>query len=637
MTETDPKSGSKRRITDKNLDTLDEEESIAGKNISGFILKKLISKGASGLIFHAVREADDHEVAFKILKPIHMSDPIQIRRFEQEKELLKKINHPNLVQFVDEGKFHKLPYYSMEFVNGKDFEHAVRHRGRAPALWAVRMVRMMAETVAYLHRKGILHRDITPRNVLLEESTNRPVLTDLGVAKWVESMAESWDGVFRKAGSITQFGDVIGTPAFMSPEQLRPQNRTIGKRTDVYGLGAVLYFALSGLPPFEAPDLMLLLRAVQEEIPLSLREIRSSLPPDLDHLVLSCLAKEPEHRPGSAAQLAKSLLAVESELKDKFQPTWGNPWVPDPSVIVSTKEFQAGDIDDVSSDELPTYNPMLPESPNTSDDNLFGDYHLLEELDRDSTGIVWRARRANQTRTCLLKHAHNARHSILERFRREAHALAAMSHPNIIAVVLAGEVEGIPYFTMDLASGDHLCQYLASGRRPPQDKLIGIMLGIAESVKYLHEKGLIHRNLTPKAVYLTANSLPKLTGFSVIGKEGSQTAVGDPGYRPPEQAKGQPVDRTADIYAMGAVFFELLSGKTLHEELGKHIPMGVLLKEVDPRFQPLLQRALSYDPRSRFQNAQEFIEVLKAPPKTNWRKISKRITGLFNRNKLNEE
>ncbi|MDF1663856.1 MAG: serine/threonine-protein kinase [Planctomycetota bacterium] len=637
MTENSPEQESpqsKRRITNQDLDTLAGEKSIEGKSISGFKLQKLVSKGASGLIFQAKKEDDDQEVAFKILRPNHLEDPTYLKRFQQEISLLEKIKHPTLVQCVGSGMFHNLPYYSMEFIRGKDFENTAHHRGRAPALWAVRMGRIVAEAVGYLHRKGIIHRDITPRNVLIEEGTNRPVLTDLGVAKWVESMSESWDGTFKKAGSITQFGDVIGTPQYMAPEQLRPQSRKTGKRTDVYGIGAVLYFALTGMPPFEATDLLQLLRAVQEEPPLSIREIRASLPKDLDHLILSCLSKKPESRPGSATQLAKALAAIESDLADeKVHPVWGKPWEPDPESLASTQDPEDDDVNDISSDELPAYKPDAEEE---SQGGIFGDFELIEELDRDGTGVVWRAVRTGQNRTCLLKRAHSARHSILERFRREAQTLAGMSHANIISVVLAGEVEGIPFFTMDLASGDHLAQYLASGRRPPEDKIKDIMKGIAEGLAFLHDKGLVHRNLRPQTIYMTANSIPKLTGFSVVGREGSMTVVGDPSYRPPEQAEGQPIDLTADIYAMGAIFFQLLTSKVLHDELSKNIPMGVLVKEVEPQFQAVLHRALSYDPRSRFQSAKEFVEALDAPPQASWRKMSKRITGMFSRKKLKD-
>jgi serine/threonine protein kinase len=626
---------SKRRITDKNLETLDNESAIEGHSISGFTLVKLVSKGASGLIFQAKRESDNREVAFKILRPAHLEDVVNLKRFDQEKELLQKVDHPNLISFVEAGTFHKLPYYSMEFIRGKELEQVVRSRGRAPALWAVRMARIMAEAVAYLHRKGIIHRDITPRNVLIEEDSNRPVLTDLGVAKWIETMSESWDGVFRKEHSITQFGDVIGTPNYMSPEQLRPKSQGLGKRTDVYGLGAVLYFALAGMPPFEAADLGQLLHSVQEEIPLPIREIRSSLPEDLDRLILSCLAKRPENRPGSAAQFAKALEAVEPLIKEKFQPIWGQPWEPDPATLVSARDLEEGELDDVSSDELPSYQEAAINVV-SGGSSKFGRFELIEELDRDITGVIWRARPSNQTRTCLLKRAHSAQQSILERFRREAQALAGLKHPNIIAVVLAGEVDGIPYFTMDLPSGDHLAQYLASGRRPPKEKVLGILEGIAAAVAHMHEKGLIHRSLSPRTIYMTADSTPKLTGFSVVGKIGSMTVAGDPGYRPPEQTEGLPIDRTADIYALGAIFFELMTTKTLHEELSKHIPLDVLLRDVEDHYQPILQQALSYDPRVRFQNAGEFTEALKSQPKRGWRNLSRRISGMFNRKKQDD-
>lgn len=624
-------NASKDKSNKDNFQSLLNHEAIAGQKIGHYELSRIVSQGASGLIFQATDTNSQRQVALKILRPEHLKNEGQLKRLERESDLLARIDHPNCVSLVDKGLFHELPYYSMEFVKGRDFERCVRERGKAPVLWLVRMARVAAEALDHFHKKGVLHRDITPRNILIEDESNRPVLTDLGVAKLVQSMAESWDGVFRQDGSITKLGEVVGTPAYMAPEQLRPKAKGIGPRTDIYGLGAVMYFGLLGLPPFEAPNLYDLLKAVQEEAPLSIREVRSKVPAELDNLILSCLAKVPTQRPNSAAQLAKSLKALEKDLMKtaKVNPKWKQPWeAPDDSKL----EESSGD---ASSDSLTALEESADGEPSSAQLGPFGQYELLEELDRDNIGIVFRSRRIGQNRTVLLKRAHNARPSLLERFRRETQVLAGLKHENVIPILQAGDVEGIPFFTMNLPSGDHLEQYLASGRRPPPERCVMMMQKLAQAIGFLHNKGIVHRNLSPRVIYLTADSTPLITGFSGIGQEGTDTMVGDPAYSAPEQKQGQAIDRTVDIYSLGAIFFELLTGKKLHDQTDDgDKPLSEVIRGVDKAFQSVMRKALHNDPRARFQTAEEFQKALTEGGKSSWKRLSKRITRFFSKKKL---
>jgi len=597
------------------------EGAILGQRVGDYVLETLVSQGASGLIFLAKHQANDERVALKVLRSNLVNDKKQVRRFEQETKLLQMVDHPNLVTFRERGEFDGVPFYSMEFIAGADLEELVRERGKPSISWAVRMGISMADCVAWLHRKGVLHRDVTPRNVLIEDLTGRPVLTDLGIAKHVSSMAESWDGTFT-AGSITNVGDIVGTPHYMAPEQIQAGKKgAVDQRTDVYGLGGVLYFALLGIPAFEAANIFELFQAIAKEEPLEIREVRSAVPSELDQLVLSCLAKEPSKRPGSAAQVAQALRAIAEELPPESWGPWGEPWLHPkdqataPAPIVLDAPDSLRELGEDSGEMMPIA-------------VTWGPFELLREIDRDLTGILYEARRANMSRSVLLKRAHSAKPSVLERFRREAQTLAQLSHPNIVPVLQAGDVDGIPYFTMEYAGGHSVGRLVAKGRIPSTERTVKLMERVAQAVHYLHEQGIVHRNLTPRTIRVLADNEPVILGFSVVGSEGSMTIVGDPAYRADEQSEGRSVDRRADIYALGRILFELFAGKRLHDALAEDgASLSGVMEVVPDRYQAIVKRCVSQDPTKRYKTAADLAKHLADPESgRSWRRVTRRLS-----------
>lgn len=217
-----------------------------------------------------------------------------MRRFYAEAEAAAALDHPGIVPIHEIGEHDGEPFFSMGFVEGRSLAQRLVE-GPLPALEAASVVKQVAEAVEYAHARGIVHRDLKPGNILLD-ANGQPRVTDFGLAKRVEN-----------GGGMTVTGQVLGTPAYMPPEQALGEHERVSPRSDVYALGAVLYAIVVGQPPFQAPTLPLLLRNVLEKEPVSLRSLNPTVPRDLDTIALKCLEKEPARRYGTAQELADDL------------------------------------------------------------------------------------------------------------------------------------------------------------------------------------------------------------------------------------------------------------------------------------------------------------------------------------------
>jgi serine/threonine-protein kinase len=220
-------------------------------------------------------------------------------RFRKEAEAAARLQHPNIVQIHEVGEYEGRPFFSMEFVEGGTLAHKLR-RGLLPLRQAAELIECLARAVHYAHEKGIAHRDLKPSNVLLTlEGT--PKIADFGLAKRLD--ADSASGQFDD----TRTGEILGTPAYMAPEQASGQTKDAGPGADVYALGAMLYELLTGRPPFEGRTSLQALYRVLHEDPVPPSQLQPRVPRDLETICLTCLHKEPGLRYRAAAALADDL------------------------------------------------------------------------------------------------------------------------------------------------------------------------------------------------------------------------------------------------------------------------------------------------------------------------------------------
>jgi WD40 repeat protein len=275
-------------------------DSVAPRVLGDYELLEPIGRGGTGVVFKARQLSLDRIVAVKLLASGTLASPEIVHRFRTEAVAAGSLQHPNIVAVHEVGLAEGQHYLVMDYVAGPTLADLVRE-GPVLARRAAQLVRTVAEAVHFAHERGILHRDLKPSNVLLD-ADDQPRVTDFGLAKRLHSSQPS-----TLNPQLTLSGQVLGSPGFMPPEQASGRRGQISRRSDVYGLGAILYFLLTGRPPFMGEAVTDVLHEVLNDEPLAPRLSNPTTPPDLQTVCLKCLEKEPDRRYPTAQALAEEL------------------------------------------------------------------------------------------------------------------------------------------------------------------------------------------------------------------------------------------------------------------------------------------------------------------------------------------
>ncbi len=258
----------------------------------GYEVLELIDHGGMGVVYKATQIELRRTVALKMIAGLRVG-PKQLARFRTEAEAVARLHHANIVQIYEVGEVDGHWYFSMEYVAGGTLAHRLE-AGPLPATAAATWIELVARATHHAHSRGIVHRDLKPANILL--AIDVPKITDFGLAKRLGADTDH-----------TATGEVIGTPTYMAPEQAQGHSDAIGPACDVYALGAVLYEALTGRPPFKGHTVLETLRQVISDEPAEPRRVKADVPRDLEAICLKCLEKNPARRYASAEALADDL------------------------------------------------------------------------------------------------------------------------------------------------------------------------------------------------------------------------------------------------------------------------------------------------------------------------------------------
>ena len=264
------------------------------RRFGDYELLEEIARGGMGVVYRARQLSLGRVVAVKMILAGRFASEQVIQRFRGEVTAAALLQHPNIVAIHDVGIQEGHHYFSMDYVEGQNLSQLVGSTP-LPAAKAARYVRVMAEAIHYAHQRGILHRDLKPSNVLVD-SNDQPRITDFGLAKRLDGDA-----------GITLSGQMIGSPNFMPPEQASPHHGKVGRHSDVYGLGVILYHLLTARPPFQAESFEGVITQLLNVEPVTPRLLNSSVPADLETICVKCLQKEPTRRYQSAEELAEEL------------------------------------------------------------------------------------------------------------------------------------------------------------------------------------------------------------------------------------------------------------------------------------------------------------------------------------------
>jgi HD-like signal output (HDOD) protein len=282
----------------------DELSELIGQQIGNYVVESLLGQGGMAVVYLARHPALGREVAVKLLNPEYKTDVDLNARFLQEARVTANFRHPNIVEIYDLGDIGGRAYYTMERLIGTDLATLAAQKGRFRPAELTEYFGQICRALDVAHQQGIVHRDLKPANIfVVDEQPLRLKLMDFGIAKVTE----------KRRANATQRGEVLGTPAYMAPEQALGQVDAISVATDIYALGIIAYEMLTGQLPFRADsDLMLLTMQIRDQPP-PLLEAAPDVPKALAELVERCLSKEPHERPRSVKELSQKLtLAVES-------------------------------------------------------------------------------------------------------------------------------------------------------------------------------------------------------------------------------------------------------------------------------------------------------------------------------------
>jgi serine/threonine protein kinase len=263
-------------------------------NIPGYKIISELGRGAMGVVYKAKQEMADRMVALKVMLNQQHANESELSRFKVEAQAAARLEHPNIVHVYEVWPQGDLPYFTLEYIDGGTLARRIRNQMMSQVETA-RMMKTLADAIAYAHSRGVIHRDLKPANILLTRD-GIPKIADFGLARRTDDISH-----------LTIDGTILGTPSYMSPEQAQGEQDKIGPLSDVYTLGAIMYELLTGRTPFRASSAWEVIIQVRSVEPTPLSMLEPKTPQDLETICLKCLQKDPDKRYGSAQLLSDDL------------------------------------------------------------------------------------------------------------------------------------------------------------------------------------------------------------------------------------------------------------------------------------------------------------------------------------------
>ncbi|MBK6685333.1 MAG: serine/threonine protein kinase [Deltaproteobacteria bacterium] len=649
-----------------------------GRIIAGrYRVDRVISDGGMGVVCEATQVPLNRRVALKLLSPtLRISRDEFTRRFHLEAATLARLIHPNVVTIHDYGQTEDDDLYlTMEFLAGRSLAAVIAEEGPLPWVRLLQIATQICRGLREAHALGIAHRDLKPANVMIlpgdEDAPDHVKILDFGLAKLLNPDEPPQTDLARSTDprEVTSRIYLHGSPRYMSPEQI--VGGPLNHQTDIYSLGAVLFTMATGVPPFDGATAIDIIHQHVNALvpPVSEMGYRRSCPPQLEEVILHCMEKDPDRRFANVNDVLAHLKRLLQRLGGPEAMVRGTsstdlptglptvrpraPVSPGPqsrsNLLTPTGPIEGVDIIAISPN-LPKP-PLLDPPPDlkaalSGPPESFGQYRLLGMVAQGGMGRLYLAEKQGghkRSKLVALKRVlpHLAGDPELRRmFLTEAKVAASLEHSNIVTTYEFGEVQGQPFIAMEYLAGEDLETVLSTvasgGRgRMPIEFATSVARNCARGLHYAHEMlsadgksaGVVHRDVNPSNIFVTYDGEVKLLDFGVAkvrAREATRagTFKGKLGYSSPEQLSGAPVDRRTDIFCLGIVLWECLTGTQLFEgdsDAGKVEavrakriwPPSALRPQIPRDLDEVCLRALARNPSERYESAAEMAAALE--------------------------
>ncbi|HUA17465.1 MAG TPA: protein kinase [Bryobacteraceae bacterium] len=552
------------------------------------ILKRL-GEGGMGAVYKARDTELDRLVALKVIRPELAGHPDILRRFKQELILARQVTHKNVVRIFDLVTADGRKFITMDFIDGRDLRSILNERGQLPPSEAVPIAEQICRGLEAAHLENVVHRDLKPQNIMVD-GTGRVYLMDFGLARSME------------LSGLTRTGVLMGTPDYMSPEQARAQK--VDARSDLFSLGIIFFEMLTGQLPFQADTLMakLVLRTRQKAAPAN--SIDPAIPQSLSDVVAKCLEQD----------TGKRYQSVREILLDLSPPAAA----PGARSVVEAPPVSIADL-----------------GPGSQ----FGPRYRIESLiGEGGMGKVYKAHDSELDRTVALKLVRQelaSAPSSMQRFKQELLLASRISHRNILRIHDLGDVGGIKFISMAYVQGRDLHDVLEQSGRLPVERAVNIATQLAGALEAAHAEGVVHRDLKPRNVLIDVDDHVYVSDFGLAKSLDSEAStmtragevLGTPRYMSPEQAESKPADHRSDIYSLGVILYEMVTGdapftgESSLQVMFQHVQQQPRdPRELNPDLPEYLAKitlkCLEKDPAQRYQGASEILGDLESgtPP-----------------------
>ncbi len=551
---------------------------------------RVLGEGVMGTLYEGLDRSTRHRVTITVLRPEFSEDPEFAPRFHREIERASRVIHPNVVRTYGSGVWKGKLFYATEPIEGKELRGPLKGENRLTPDEILKIAEGSARALIAAEKQKVTPLHLRKGSIFINRNGTVKV-SEIGLARILDKESE-YQRVF-------QFSP------YLSPE--RTQGHKADVRSDIFALGVVLYELATGRPPFEGHESKTsYIYQVLNVAPVPPREAKSAVSRELERVILRCLAKEPGRRYQNAAAILEELLAVRQAL------------------------VQGKSADDLGEDDS-------------------GDFEIDEDqiIGEGGMGTLFRGRQRSLDRAVAIKVIRNlltANLDFRKRFRREAELLAQVRDGNVVQVFGAGAWKGRLFYAMELVEGKDLRVRVAQGPPLTIEEILHIGQGVGKALRAAWSHKIVHRDIKPSNILLARDGTVKVTDFGLatslrLRQPDSQFIVGTRGYLSPEQGTGEDVDIRSDIYSLGIVLFELISGtlpydgdgtsSAIQRQQESWLPSSLGRKgTVHPAVEAIIQRCLAKNPDHRFQTPDELLTEIQSARKRLWRETHSPSTML---------